>query len=749
MPQSQPIVSNRALVFNAMHRSWSFLFLFLVLQVHSIPAVHGQRAIANLGKRIFSRGPSTRAKGEPQDDADNNTDNNQEFPPPAYWIPAAVTALALVYLPDLIEKRRKRQRGDTDDDDAPMEDANEDFVIQNGASKLMEGSDEVDLAFEGIELSLKTKKETRLLLDGSSRGRAKPGRMLCIMGPSGAGKSTLLHALAGRVKESSKLQLKGHRYINGHPVEGDCMLPAAFIEQEAVFFPHMTVRETLNFRVELKMGRQASKAARDDIVNQLLDQVGLEKSADTIVGDNKVRGISGGERKRLSIAVEMISSPSLVFLDEPTSGLDSTAAMTLVKTLRNLADQGKTVIAVIHQPSQHVFSKFDDLLLVSEGKQMYYGDLKDVRSYMEKMGYPAEEETGTAEHVLDCISRQPLEDESIEEANARVAMLAEAASEKKIDLGIGGDKNPDELHPVSTMSKRSGPKSGLITQFRLLFKRSFREVARGKTAIIVKIVQQVSIGLIYGGIYGLGNNQASIQDRFGLMSLIAIGSANMAVAASIRAFPREKAIVSEELASNMYNTLPYFIGKALSELPLVGIFNALFGSIVYQLTGLSKMPGKFGRFVGLLASHGLTCEATGLLIGAISPNSDVALAIFPAIIVLNIIFDGKNISEENTPRLLRWIPKVGLIRWGFEGLCLNEFEGLEFDTTGPRRGPVAKSGEDALARFGLGGKSLGDVIRAQGTITLFCWFFSYVGLSLTRQRFLTMQTPKGTKITTN
>ena len=434
------------------------------------------------------------------------------------------------------------------------------------------------------------------------------------------------------------------------------MLPSAFIPQEAVFFPHMTVRETLNFRVELKLGRLTStKSARDEIVEALMEQVDLTKSADTIVGDAKIRGISGGERKRLSIAVEMIDSPSLVILDEPTSGLDSTASAKLVQTLRHLADEGKTVIAVIHQPSQHVFSKFDDLLLVSEGKQMYYGKVQDVRSYMERMGYPAEPEIGTAEHVLDCISRQPLEGETTEEASARMDKFAKAALEQTIDLGPNADNDKSSGRLVSAMSKKTRPKSGLLTQFALLFKRSFREVTRGKTAIFVKLFQQITVAIIYGGIYGIGNNQASIQDRFGLISLIAIGASNMAVAGAIRAFPKEKAIVSTELASRMYNTLPYFIGKALSELPLVGFMNTIFGVILYKLTGLSKMPGKFERFLGLLSTHGLASEATGLLIGAISPSSDVALAIFPAVLVLNIIFDGKNISEENTPFVLRWV----------------------------------------------------------------------------------------------
>jgi hypothetical protein len=215
---------------------------------------------------------------------------------------------------------------------------------------------------------------------------------------------------------------------------------------------------------------------------------------------------------------------------------------------------------------------------------------------------------------------------------------------------------------------RGGPKSSLFTQFRLLLTRSFREITRGKTTLAVKTAQQVTLGVIYGGIYSLGTNQSSIQDRFGLLSLIAIGLANTAIASTSRAFLREKGVVQEELTAKMYRTFPYFVGKALSEFPLTGLFSSLFGGLVYKLTGMSSAPGKFRTFMMLLFSHCATCEAAGLVIGAISPNTDVSLAIFPAVIVLNIIFDGKNISEENTPVLLRWIPKLGLIRWGFEGV---------------------------------------------------------------------------------
>lgn len=269
---------------------------------------------------------------------------------------------------------------------------------------------------------------------------------------------------------------------------------------------------------------------------------------------------------------------------------------------------------------------------------MYFGPREHARAYMESLGCHALPEMGTAEHILDCISRMPIGDETEQEADERMERLAAKARESEVNLG----KVPkDTAKGVQRFTSGSigGPKANLLVQFRLLFKRSIREVSRAKLAIILKLVQQVSTALIYGGIYSLGTNQASIQDRFGLLSLIAIGSMNMSLAQTIRSFPREKSIVSNEIASNMYRTLPYFVGKAISELPMVGFFNGLFGIVVYKLTGLSSMPGKLSNFLGLLTMHGVLSQAAGLLIGAISPNSDVALAMFPALVVLNIIFD--------------------------------------------------------------------------------------------------------------
>lgn len=656
----------------------------------------------------------------------------------------------------LDKKKKKRSFWGARSEDVKEDgvDDAEDLVCDNPEQMHTGFFQSVEIGFEDVGMVLKQKKKSkgdRVILDGSIRGVAKPGRMLAVMGPSGSGKSTLLHAVAGKIKEDKKITLQGKRYINNVPLTGDSQIPSAFIEQEVKFFPHMTVRETLDFQVELKMAAVLkTKKERDALVEDLLDQLGLSKSANTIVGNAKVRGLSGGERKRLSIACEMVSSPPLIFLDEPTSGLDSYQATQVIETLRRLADQGKTIVSVIHQPSQHTFQLFDDLLLISEGRLMYFGEISRVRQYMLDLGYGCESEVGTAEHVLDCVS--PVVGGNKEAQRLSIDRIENIATHAAKHAREFVTFDEDEKGGVNAVEKKSSkkmkhiidntsahPGTNVFRQFKLLLGRSVQELLRGKAAILIKIAQQVSLGLIYGGIYTLRDDQASIIDRFGLLSLVIIGATNMAVAGTIRSFPKEKAIVSGEMAANMYRTGPYFIAKAISEIPLVILLQSIFGSIIYPLVRLQK--GRFKKFLGICSLHSIASEAVGLLIGSVSSSSDVALALFPPIIILNIIFDGKNIAEENTPYLLRWVNEVGLIRWGFTGLALNEFDGLEFTSSGPFRGPVAKTGQEALARFGLDGKSLDDVVGAQMKIVVGCWVASFIGLALTRQKFEVMKNP--------
>ena len=187
------------------------------------------------------------------------------------------------------------------------------------------------------------------------------------------------------------------------------------------------------------------------------------------------------------------------------AGLDSYQATQLTESLRKLADSGKTIIAVIHQPSQHVFSMFDDLLLISEGHMMYHGEVDKVRSYFQSLGYECEKETGTAEYVLDTISRTNGGPDQQEMSTKRIDRIASEARRHLEDVTFNGDGAVGTK--LKLVSRKKNPAAGIFRQFKLLLVRSLKEVSRGKAAIIIKLVQQVTLGLIYGGIYEVGNDQ--------------------------------------------------------------------------------------------------------------------------------------------------------------------------------------------------------------------------------------------------
>ncbi|KAL1499188.1 hypothetical protein AB1Y20_013697 [Prymnesium parvum] len=574
-------------------------------------------------------------------------------------------------------------------------------------------------------------------------GSASAGRILAIMGPSGSGKTTLLNALAGQLKAGKKASITGTLLIDGQAAGGASSVPSlqqAYVRQEDIFYTQMTVRETLMFAAQMKLPRSMPLDEKRDLVDSLISKLSLVTAAETIVGDSKTRGISGGERKRLSIGCELLSNPSLLFLDEPTSGLDSYQAQQVVAALKRLADEGCTIIMSIHQPRGSIFNMFDDLLLLSEGRTVYHGKASEVSSYLKRFGYVCPSGINPGEFAVDLVSKSYLSESSMKEADARILKFAAYANEQLPEL-----KPPSHasfaVGPEAAARRKSFPSSA-FTQFKLLFRRSWREVARSRAALGIKVVQQVMISFIYGGIYSLDNSQRSIQDRFGLLSLIAIGAGNLALASTVRTFPKEKAIVVTERAKNMYGMVPYFASKAFAEAPVIAALSALGGVCVYPLVGLQRSWGKFAKFLGTLCLEGFASGGLGLLIGAAAPSTDTAFAMFPPILVLMIIFNGFNVAEGSTPKALRWIPQVSFIRWCTEGLAVNEFSGLKFTCDEGFRGPYTETGEAALARVSMDRSSVRRTAIAQTSIIAGCYGATLHVLRQNKPRFLSITPPR-------
>lgn len=238
---------------------------------------------------------------------------------------------------------------------------------------------------------------SKTILNGIT-GWVCPGEILAMLGPSGSGKTTLLTALGGR--HGGKLS--GKITYNGQPFSGAIKRRTGFVAQDDVLYPHLTVMETLVFTAFLRLPGRLGEAEKVEQAEQVLLELGLDHCRDSMIGGPLFRGISGGEKKRVSIGQEMLINPSLLLLDEPTSGLDSTTALRILTILKRLATGGRTVVTTIHQPSSRLYHMFDKVVLLSHGFPIYYGPASAAMDYFASVGYPSSLLTvNPADHLLD------------------------------------------------------------------------------------------------------------------------------------------------------------------------------------------------------------------------------------------------------------------------------------------------------------------------------------------------------------
>ncbi|KAL6189999.1 hypothetical protein ACLB2K_036400 [Fragaria x ananassa] len=584
-------------------------------------------------------------------------------------------------------------------------------------------------------LSDESSKSVRFLLNDVS-GEAKPGRLLAIMGPSGSGKTTLLNVLAGQLSASSRLSLSGLLEFNGNPGPNKAY-KIAYVRQEDLFFSQLTVRETLSLASELQLPEISSSEARLEYVNSLLFKLGLVTCADTNVGDVKVRGISGGEKKRLSVACELIASPSVIFADEPTTGLDAFQAEKVMETLRQLAQEGHTVICSIHQPRGSVYAKFDDIVLLTEGSLVYAGPAHDEPlTYFSKFGYHCPDHENPAEFLADLISIDYSSAESVYSSKKRIDALVESFSQQSSLVLYA---TPITLREIPKNTARFSRKSrvqkegGWWRQFRLLLRRAWMQASRDGPTNKVRARMSIASALIFGSVFWrMGRSQTSIQDRLGLLQVAAINTAMAALTKTVGVFPKERAIVNREHAKGSYTLGPYLLSKLLAEIPIGAAFPLMFGAVLYPMARLHPTLSRFGKFCGIVTMESFTASAMGLTVGAMVPTTEAAMAVGPSLMTVFLVFGGYYVNAKNTPIIFRWIPQASLIRWAFQGLCINEFRGLQFDH---QHSFDIQDGEQALERISFGGTHVRETVIAQSRILLFWYCTTYLLMEKNKPKY--------------
>ncbi|CAI9096728.1 OLC1v1032940C6 [Oldenlandia corymbosa var. corymbosa] len=651
----------------------------------------------------------------------------------------AVAAALLVRLfsgpgPELLPESEPNYVDDDDDE------RNED--IDKGDAPATEKVPPVHLKWTNITCSLsdKSSKSVRFLLSDVS-GEARPGRLLAIMGPSGSGKTTLLNILAGQLAASPRLHLSGILEVNGQKISQKAYR-SAYIRQEDLFFSQLTVRETLSLAAEMQLADISSVEERDEYVNKLLFKLGLVSCADSRVGDAKVRGISGGEKKRLSLACELIASPSVIFADEPTTGLDAFQAEKVMETLRELALDGHTVICSIHQPRGSVYGKFDDIVLLTEGSLVYAGPAQEKPlDYFSKFGYLCPDHVNPAEFLADLISVDYSSADSVSASQKRIDGLVESFSNQQESSTLFATTLSGEGESIMNIRKKTTVKRkvGWWRQFSLLFKRAWMQASRDGPTNKVRARMSIASAVIFGSVFWrMGRSQTSIQDRMGLLQVAAINTAMAALTKTVGVFPKERAIVDRERAKGSYALGPYLLSKLLAEIPIGASFPLLFGTILYPMARLHPALSRFGKFCGIITVESFSASAMGLTVGAMVPTTEAAMAVGPSLMTVFLVFGGYYVNAENTPIVFRWIPRVSLIRWAFQGLCINEFKGLQFDHQQPFD---IQSGDQALERFSFGGSSIKETVVAQSRILLFWYYTTYLLLERNKPKYQKLEQP--------
>jgi len=559
----------------------------------------------------------------------------------------------------------------------------------------------------------KTYKEKTILHNVS--GSAESGQLLAIMGPTGCGKTSLMNILAAKLPKGGfeYQSCEGEVLVNGKPRDEEKFRRvSSYVLQDDFMYPHLTVLEVLTLASHFYCPHSMTDDMKAELVNAVVMELGLVKAKDTLIGDDKVRGVSGGERKRTNIGVQLITDPSVLFLDEPTSGLDSFQALAVMECIKGLATNGRLVVSVIHQPRSQIYSMFDQMLLLSGGKDVYFGKAEAALEYFRATGYTCPEDFNPADFYLDVLSPDNRSLEQEVESADRITKFSEkwakdgfkgasANSRMTAQAQLEGGE-PAASQEITDIGQDSSCAS-FFMQLKHLCWRTYTEVKRDWITLLVGTLIFAVMGLVVGGVYSnIGLAQVDIQNRNGCLFFIGVNCAFNGLFAVLNTFPKEKNIVNTERANRAYGITPYFLGKFFVEIP-ARIFPAfVYGSILYFLVGLN--PDRFPQFLGIAMSVSLTSASLGLLVSAAMPTLEAALAVGPLIVIIMILFGGFYIDVESLPAVADLVPYLSIMRWSFQSFAINEYEGLVFECVPGKK--CLQTGEQVLASLGFGGKGL-------------------------------------------
>lgn len=523
----------------------------------------------------------------------------------------------------------------------------------------------------------------------------RPGRVTAVMGSSGAGKTTLLSLLAGDSGSmgaggNGKSFIGGEITLNGRKTDLKLVSKlSGFVYQDDVILPTMTVREAITMSARLRLPEKTEESAVRNRVEDMISILGLEKCASTRIGSATSKGISGGERKRVALAMELIPNPSILFLDEPTSGLDTVNAYNVVSLLSDLAHEtSRTIIVTIHQPPSEIFHMLDDLLLLADGRVVYHGPAGEAVGYFAALGYPCPMYTNPADffflELLGNIRKQ--HHQVISEAGPSADIIQELCDswiDSKEQKFLEAEQELAMNSAVGKLNIQRYKKdvSSFPRQFTFLFKRAGLNLVRDWMILGVKSIQTVVIALLIGLVYfdvgRVGKDARSqIQDRQGALYFLILNQFMGSSMGILSVFSKEKLIFLREHKLGYYKLAAYFLSKMLVELPYQIFFPALLITIAYAMVGFRSELKYFFTLMLVAILTALNGMAMGTLAAAAFSTVEMALVILPLLLIPMMIFSGLLVNNDSIPWYFYWIKMISPTNYAFTAAMKNEFTDL-------------------------------------------------------------------------
>ena len=531
---------------------------------------------------------------------------------------------------------------------------------------------QVQIVFDKVCIDVKAHDKTTKRILHEVSGTFGPNEMTAIMGPSGSGKTTMLNAITGKTKPTS-----GSIHVNGKPFNSAAMKPiTALVPQDDLLTPVLTCSEALMEAAAFKTKYTVPEARAR--TTELLTTFTLLECKDVMIGHPEGRkGLSGGQKKRLSVALELMGNPSLLYLDEPTSGLDSVSALSLVQLLSSLAKRGATIIATIHQPSAAAFFAFDTLLVLAKGKMCYRGPISPNQpmTFLQSAGFACPVFYNPADFIMEVLV-QP----SAQEALQRQLLL-------ELSDGSTPKKTYSSTAPTLTEIVGAGTTfaSSYATQFKTLVLRNMRVMAREPGLARARVGSNIVMGVVMGVLYwDLGRGQSDITERIALILFSMIFMMLTAVLPTILTVLPELAVVKKEHANNWYALRPYYLAKLIADTPLLVLPPLLYTLIMSFMTGLHDGSADrfFRLYLATLATH-VIAHSFAMVISCASPSLAVAIFTVPISILPMILFAGffKNVTQITWA--FRWFSYVSFFRYAWEAFNIAAFEDLPLNLPSP------------------------------------------------------------------